>query len=112
MSAKVIRRCITTATASIVLCTGLPSPAMAEYRCITPQGVAERLACEAARQGPEELRRFVQKTRPAFNLYFYDYAPRDDAWWTASQHRQDIEPERTALTDSPSAEARSGRPAD
>lgn len=110
MNARVIRRSTAIAAASAALFVGLISTAAAEYRCIAPQGVAERQACEAARQGPTELRRFVQKTRPVFNLYFYDYAPRDETWWTASDDRKSEDLERTALADNAAeAKARSGQ---
>jgi len=107
MNARVVRRSTAIAAASAALFIGLTSTAVAEYRCIAPQGVAERQACEAARQGPTELRRYVQKTRPVFNLYFYDYAPRDETWWTASDDRKGEVLDGTALADnSPEAKAR------
>ena len=48
--------------------------ANAEYRCNPPQTVNDRLACEAAQQGPEALRRFVTRwDQQMANLYFADY---------------------------------------
>lgn len=49
--------------------------------CSAPSGVVERRACEYARKGPEALRRFVERTRTIYGLYFWDY-------WPASRERQ------------------------
>jgi hypothetical protein len=49
--------------------------------CNEPKGVVERRACEYARKGPEALRRFVERTRTIYGLYFWDY-------WPANQERQ------------------------
>jgi hypothetical protein len=49
--------------------------ANAEYRCSPPQTVNDRLACEAAKQGPEALRRYINSWPSQMaNLQFYDYA--------------------------------------
>ena len=56
------------------LLAALGTNASAEYRCDPAPTRMDRNACEAARQGPEELRRFVQRMNwMKANLYFYDY---------------------------------------
>ncbi|HTN49325.1 MAG TPA: hypothetical protein VMK32_07850 [Burkholderiaceae bacterium] len=48
--------------------------ANAEYRCNPPMTVNDRLACEAAQQGPEALRRFVSRwDQQMASLFFADY---------------------------------------
>ena len=50
------------------------SGANAEYRCSPPPTSIDRRACEAAAQGPDALRRFVNRwTSKMSNLYFEDY---------------------------------------
>jgi hypothetical protein len=49
---------------------GLPvAQAQAQSQPNTPQAKAEA----AARQGPEQLRRFIQRTRMIYGLYFQDF---------------------------------------
>jgi hypothetical protein len=40
----------------------------AEYRCAPPPTRIDRLACEAAQQGPEALSRFIHRMRVVENL--------------------------------------------
>jgi hypothetical protein len=49
-------------------------PAVAANRCDNPGDVAVRRACEYAAQGPDELRRFVERTQSLYQLYYWDYA--------------------------------------
>ena len=49
-------------------------PAFAAGRCDKPNGAVEQRACEKAAEGPDALRRFVQRTRMIHALYYYDYA--------------------------------------
>lgn len=53
-------------------------PASAQNRCDAPRSPADRRACEAAREGPEALRRFVWRTQGIYGLYFGDYMTADD----------------------------------
>ena len=48
--------------------------AHAEDRCAVPQPGVAMKACAAARQGATELRRFVDRTRMIYGLYYWDYA--------------------------------------
>ena len=61
--------------------------ARAEYRCNGQPLPEEKRACELAKQGPDELRRFVDRTRGIYGLYFYDYVSEADAsrWHGAAQ---------------------------
>ncbi|HJU23721.1 MAG TPA: hypothetical protein VJ891_14540, partial [Casimicrobiaceae bacterium] len=60
---------------AIVGCATLPPtrPVATGYRCDNPQGSVDRRACEMAAQGPEALRRFVERTRGIYELYYWDY---------------------------------------
>ena len=69
---------------SVLLFTGaFATGAHAEYRCdLAPTPVDQR-ACDAAKQGPDALRRFVERwTSKMSNLYFADYvdAKTERAW--------------------------------
>jgi hypothetical protein len=60
--------------------------AQAEYRCSAPPTPEDQRACELAKQGPDQLREFIQRTRSIYGLYFYDYvtAADFDRWEAAS----------------------------
>jgi hypothetical protein len=49
------------------------SSASAQYRCDEPPTDLDRRACQAAQQGPEALRRFIQRVRMVESLHFDDY---------------------------------------
>jgi hypothetical protein len=55
------------------------TPALAASRCDSPQGAIEQRACAKAAEGPDALRRFVERTRMIYGLYYYDFARGDDA---------------------------------
>lgn len=64
-----------------LLLAAVPSfvvPASAQTRCDAPRVPADRRACEAAREGPQALRRFIWRTRGIYGLYFGDYMTDDD----------------------------------
>ena len=52
-------------------------PASAQSRCGAPRNQVDRRA-EAAREGPDALRRFIWRTQGIYRLYFYDYMTADD----------------------------------
>jgi hypothetical protein len=62
--------------------------ARAEYRCERPALPEEKRACELVKQGPDVLRRFVDRTRTIYQLYFYDYVTEADwnRWDTARRN--------------------------
>jgi hypothetical protein len=66
-----------TGTASIfatALLTLAATPAAsAAPRCENPGLMADRKACEKAREGADALRRFVSRTQSIYGLYFWDY---------------------------------------
>ena len=65
-------------TATAVLLTAIafaPGAAQAEYRCANPVGSVEQRACAMAAAGPEALRRFLERTRGIYELYYGDYLP-------------------------------------
>jgi hypothetical protein len=51
----------------------LLSSANARDLCSEPPHPIDQRACDAAEQGPEALRRFIDRMRPIRELYFYDY---------------------------------------
>lgn len=68
----------------------LPGAARTEYRCAKPQFPADLRACELARTGPDQLRRFVDLTRAIYRLNFYDYVNEADlARWDAERGAAD-----------------------
>jgi hypothetical protein len=56
-----------------------PAIAATPYRCDAPQGIGERQACAKAAEGATELRRFVERTRMIYGLYFWDFVRPDEA---------------------------------
>jgi len=79
-------------SAGVALAAASLLSAHAEYRCDAPPSSADARAC-AATQGPVQLRRFVERTRMIYGLYYGDYKrPESDA--TAAQPRSD----RSAMT--------------
>jgi len=53
------------------------APALSAYaatRCDLPHTGPDARACAAAAQGPTELRRFIERTRAVYGLYYEDYA--------------------------------------
>lgn len=59
---------------SAVLVTLLAASSVhAEYRCEPARSPIDRGACEAAKQGPDALRQFVQRVRPIQSLDMNDY---------------------------------------
>ena len=63
-----------------IAAVALASGARAEYRCEPASTAIDKQACEAAGQGPEELRRFVQVTKwIRSDLHFADYVDRKTA---------------------------------
>lgn len=61
--------------------------ARAEYRCDAPVNAGERHACELARlDRPDELRRYVERTRKIYALYLPDYVSASDVErWNRAQ---------------------------
>jgi hypothetical protein len=67
------------------LATVVSVAARAEYRCDASTLPEEKRACELVKQGPDALRRFIERTRSIYGLYFYDYVTQADfdRWETA-----------------------------
>ena len=73
------RSLLTTATMALVCALMGPAlPAQAAGRCDDPRTGIDQRACQAANQGNETLRRFVERTRGIYALSYYDFA-REDA---------------------------------
>ena len=51
----------------------LSTPAHAEFRCNSPTVTFDRTACEKAKEGPDALRRYVQRMEGIAHLQFSDY---------------------------------------
>lgn len=67
-----------TAVASVFAAIAItPLTLHAEYKCNEPQGMLDKRACGQAAAGPDALRRFVERTRMIYGLYFWDYALRE-----------------------------------
>jgi hypothetical protein len=60
-------------SAALVTALLVATSAQAEYRCDAPPTRLDRRACEAAKEGPEALRHFIERVRSIERLYFPDY---------------------------------------
>lgn len=69
-----------------------------EYRCNPPPSWVDREACKAATQGPDELRRFIQRMGwMRINLGFADYSDAKTAQdWNARPRQQALRRETAA----------------
>ena len=54
------------------------SPPGFPHWCTKPNGSIEQRACAVAAAGPEVLRRFIERTRSIYNLYYWDYVRTDE----------------------------------
>jgi len=69
----------TAATATLLMAIAFaPGTAQADYKCANPNGSIEQRACAMAAAGPEVLRRFIERTRGMYNLYYWDYVRIDE----------------------------------
>jgi len=69
MNATISRIC-----AAALFATAFGATANAEYRCAPAQSPLDQRACAAAEQGPDALRRFVERwDNKMSSLYFSDY---------------------------------------
>jgi hypothetical protein len=69
MNATISRSCVAAFFATAFCVT-----ANAEYRCAPAQSPLDQRACAAAEQGPDALRRFVERwDNKMSSLYFSDY---------------------------------------
>lgn len=79
--------------------------AHAEYRCDAHPTHFDRRACEAAKEGPEVLRHYIQRMRPIEALYFPHYVNEatELAWDQARERaRQAAKPSRETAASSAS----------
>ncbi len=73
---------------ALVLAAAFTASAQAEYRCDTAPSWVDRSACQAADQGPDALRRFVQNMNSIrINIQFSDYVneQRANSWEAQSR---------------------------
>ena len=79
----------------------LSTPAHAEFKCNSPTWTFDHSACEKAKEGPDALRRYVQRMEGIANLQFSDYVDeaRAAAW-------AENDSSRTALRKAPVQSAR------
>ena len=52
--------------------------AQARTKCDGPRSRVDQKACAAAAEGPDALRRFVDRTKAIYGLYFWDYLQEGD----------------------------------
>ena len=65
------------ATALLAAIAFAPTAANADYKCARPSGSIEQRACAMAAAGPDALRRFVERTRGIYGLYYWDFVQVD-----------------------------------
>jgi hypothetical protein len=82
-----------TAAAMIGMTLATTAVAGTDYKCDESPTSIDRRACDAAKQGPEALRRFIQRMRVIESLDFVNYMT--DAQLLA--WREAKEPTRTAV---------------
>ena len=70
LSGRLVRLAMLAAAALPLLFT---SNSFADGRCEVPAIAVDRTACAKAKESPEELRRYVWRTRGVYQLYFWDY---------------------------------------
>jgi hypothetical protein len=60
----------------------LSTPARAEFKCNSPTVIFDRTACEKAKEGPDALRRYMERIQGIAHLQFSDYVneARAAAW--------------------------------
>jgi len=76
-------------SSSVLLLAGACVAANAEYRCAPAPSAIDQRACEAAVQGPDALRRFVERWDSKMsNLYFFDYVDDKTAQSWDAKHAQ------------------------
>lgn len=86
MNAPTVTRQVAVA---IVVAAFVAGSAQAENRCKDPFSTLDQRVCALAKQGPDELRRFIDRTRSIYGLYFYDYATEADfERWEAARRAQ------------------------
>lgn len=83
-----IRLSMWSSAAAVVAASLVSTAAVAQTRCATPELPGERMACEKAKQGPDELRRFIERTRMIYLLQFSDYISDADAAKRTAQQPQ------------------------
>jgi len=58
---------------ALIISVAFVGTSHAAYLCDDPPSPVDKRACEAAEQGPDVLRRFIERIKPVHNLYFFDY---------------------------------------
>lgn len=64
-------------TALVCALASAAVPAAAAGRCDDARTMIDQRACREAAQGPDALRRFVERTRAIYALSYYDFAPEE-----------------------------------
>ncbi len=56
----------------------LASSGFAATRCAAPADHVDRAACAKAKESPDALRHYVERTQALYQLYFWDYITPED----------------------------------
>jgi hypothetical protein len=92
--------------ATLVLVSAVTG-ASAEYRCNPAPTFIDQRACEAAKEGPDALRHFVQRMQSIVNLSFHDYVNRETVLaWEAKEEQERAIAKREKSAPAPVATAR------
>ena len=67
----------------------ISTQAHAEFKCDAPGAHVDRVACEKAKEGPQALRRYIERIRVIESLEFSDYVSEAQAraWLQADSDR-------------------------
>jgi hypothetical protein len=80
---------ICTSTAALFTVLMVATGARAEYRCDPAPTRIDRRACEAAKESPQALRRYIERMRVIENLYFPDYVSEaTEIAWEQARERE------------------------
>jgi hypothetical protein len=63
---------------ALIMATLTVAAAQATPRCDNPTFPVDRVACAKAKDSPEALRRFIERTQSIHMLYFWDYMSEAD----------------------------------
>jgi hypothetical protein len=81
---------------ALILTSSTVAAAQATPRCEAPAFPVDRVACAKAKESPEALRRFIERTQSIHMLYFGDYMSDSELEQHRMRQARDQQPARDA----------------
>jgi hypothetical protein len=81
---------------ALILTSSTITAAYATPRCDAPIFPVDRVACAKAKESPEALRRFIERTQSIHMLYFGDYMSESELEQHRMRQARDQQPARNA----------------